>query len=476
MQLPKLISLLQTFSKDEMKSFSDYVQSPYFNKLEAPVKLYKVLQPLHPDFDNLKWEKIYKKAFPDKPAYNEPYLRNVLSDLNTLAEDFLGQQLTQQSPMLLGYAAYMLIEKKQYKVAEDMLDKMKSAKKSTPFQSTDFQMRQYCFLKMRVHERQEQRLEYSEAQQQYTDFLKKDIISAAETWYFNMIADNEGYYQYPYQLDFYERLTGIIQIQDIEFDMEMTGLHYRLLLRTEKTWYAWHNLYEFLNNNKHKISDDLLLIGNQALTDHLVQRGRIETLPDEVTDKSFLLYEEMIALRQKKGQPLTGSLFEGIVLSGSIQYGTEWGRNYIAQNKEKLPESIRTGLSVYYLARLYLADENYSEAIFIAANAEPFYHNYYFKVKWLLMRCYYETNNYDAFIGTLETFKKTLDNHPELAQKHRTAYTNDCNLLLKLFRLKQKKDVKIAIQINELLQQPDFSTFIRQFAEKEISLYLPVTA
>ncbi|OWY20895.1 hypothetical protein C7N43_13255 [Sphingobacteriales bacterium UPWRP_1] len=476
MQHTKFISLLQTFSKEELKRFDDFIKSPYFNKLEAPVKLYKTLLPQHPNFDDLKWDKLFKKAFPDKPAFSETYLRNVLSDLNALAEDFLGNQLHYESPMTLGNAVWMLIEKKQYKSAEDKLVKMKNSIETNNinYPSRNTQKRYYYMLKMRLHDRQEQRAEYSKTQQQLAEELKNHLIVEAESLYFEMSNDNEVYYQYPYEYDFYKRFVAIVQPQDLAGDNVLTIFHYRLLLQTAKTWDAWQNLYEYLQENKKQIPDLLLFLGKQALTNHLAHRSRIETLPDEVIAKGFLLYEEMIALRLKNGHAVTGSLFENIILYGYALYGTEWSLQYIEQNKEKLPENIRTGLCAYCMARLYFSDANYTEAIAVLANIEPFYDNYYFAVKSLLIQCYYEINSYDVFMGTVDTFKKTLANHPELAQKHQTAHTNFAALMLKLYRLRNKYSHQTAAEIQRLLQHTDIAFFNKSWIEKKFQELIKV--
>ncbi|MBL8017965.1 MAG: hypothetical protein JNK43_11885, partial [Ignavibacteria bacterium] len=86
----KVITLLRTFSNEEMKSFGDFVNSPYLNSNKKCVKLYKLLKKFSPDFENTKLtrEYIYNNIYSDD-KYEEWKIRNLLSDMNLLAEKFI---------------------------------------------------------------------------------------------------------------------------------------------------------------------------------------------------------------------------------------------------------------------------------------------------------------------------------------------------------------------------------------------------
>ena len=88
-----LIKVLGNFSKDEFKSFEDFVISPYFNKKPTTVSLLKELKKYYPDFrsEDLTKENIYKRLYKGKP-YNDGVLRNQMSELYRLSLKFLGTE------------------------------------------------------------------------------------------------------------------------------------------------------------------------------------------------------------------------------------------------------------------------------------------------------------------------------------------------------------------------------------------------
>ncbi|MBS1495166.1 MAG: hypothetical protein JST55_16790 [Bacteroidetes bacterium] len=88
-----LIKVLSSLSKEELKSFEDFVASPYFNKKPSVVSLFKELKKYYPEFKDeaLTKEKIYSKLYKGK-AFNDGVLRNQMSELYKLLLKFLGNE------------------------------------------------------------------------------------------------------------------------------------------------------------------------------------------------------------------------------------------------------------------------------------------------------------------------------------------------------------------------------------------------
>ncbi len=94
-----LVSLLKHFSKGEIKLFSKFLDSPYYNSNKAAISLFDEIRKFYPEFNSelLKKKNVYKKVFPGE-KFNDVKLRKLISDLNKLAEKFISvENLTRDS-------------------------------------------------------------------------------------------------------------------------------------------------------------------------------------------------------------------------------------------------------------------------------------------------------------------------------------------------------------------------------------------
>lgn len=91
----KLFTLINTFTKEEIREFGLFVSSPFFTSgknypTEKLVMLVNTIIEAYPDLENgdLDRKKIYKKLYGNKP-YKDSTIRNLFSDLKELAEAYL---------------------------------------------------------------------------------------------------------------------------------------------------------------------------------------------------------------------------------------------------------------------------------------------------------------------------------------------------------------------------------------------------
>ena len=86
----KLIRLLKLIEPEEIKDFTKFLKSPFFNSNKQCLSLYSYLSIHHPSFNSPKLakEKVFKKLFPGR-KYNYNILSNLMSQLTALTEEYL---------------------------------------------------------------------------------------------------------------------------------------------------------------------------------------------------------------------------------------------------------------------------------------------------------------------------------------------------------------------------------------------------
>jgi hypothetical protein len=86
----RLVEILKSFDKDELKKFGRFIRSDYFNTNERITELFKALKKSYPDFDNPKPtnEYLFKQIYGTR-NYDDKTFRYLLAELLELAKKFV---------------------------------------------------------------------------------------------------------------------------------------------------------------------------------------------------------------------------------------------------------------------------------------------------------------------------------------------------------------------------------------------------
>ncbi|MBK8983699.1 MAG: hypothetical protein IPM38_15620 [Ignavibacteria bacterium] len=134
----KLIPVLKSFSKEEIKEFDKFLNSPYFGCKKFVLNFYRELAKLYPLFSEIKTDKkkLFAKLYGGK-KYNDGLMRRIISDLIRYAEEYLklknfrGNKIFQNQCLLNELRKRNLGD--QFRIrSESMLKKIKAADQVNP--------------------------------------------------------------------------------------------------------------------------------------------------------------------------------------------------------------------------------------------------------------------------------------------------------------------------------------------------------
>ena len=90
MESSKLIRLLKSLKRNELKPLKRFLSSPYFNSRQRLLDLYLILTKYHPDYKNklLQKERVWKSLYPDK-KFQAKKMTDLMSELAVLVQQFM---------------------------------------------------------------------------------------------------------------------------------------------------------------------------------------------------------------------------------------------------------------------------------------------------------------------------------------------------------------------------------------------------
>jgi hypothetical protein len=131
MLLKKLIEILKTFDKAELKKFRRFISSDYFNTNESVSRLFKLIAAFYPEFDvqdqKLSSEALFKKIYGTR-KYDEKTYRYLLSSLYALLEKYLAISLFENTEVeMKKYVVDYLTERRLFSLATKNLIALESS-------------------------------------------------------------------------------------------------------------------------------------------------------------------------------------------------------------------------------------------------------------------------------------------------------------------------------------------------------------
>lgn len=438
----KLFQMLETLSPEEWKAFEKFVNSPFFNNQENCKKLFLFLQKHIP---NQNWENLQKEVL-IKNVLGEhenpyPYLRVIKSQLTQLLEQFFIINQLQKTTM---YQDHLLrrsfLEKRLFKYFEQLQRQIEN--RAEMKKGKDYFLYKYFsefdnFFYLQI----------KKARNISIEILTKTINALDEVYLVHRL--------YLMNSSFFIQ-QNLQDLKQIPFVEEVTNMGNHLNFSSNqllKTYLTAQQLVLQPNNNEW-LEIIQKQIGNLSLTtpkrelnefftiliNHYIQKSTVEknyyhevlTLYKVMMKYDFLTIEKYI----------TEGNFKNIVTLGCMFNEFEWTIEFIETQKYKLPPNTQESVYHFNLGALYFYQKKFEQAQLHLIKVESFDIYYTADVRSLLLRIYYETQQYFAIEQSADSFKDFIRKQKRFKTPFKQSYTRFIRILLKLTAISQQINIK----------------------------------
>jgi hypothetical protein len=450
MENSMLVRVLKTFGAKEMRLFSEFIRSPYYNKNENIISLVGILEKNHPTFPSKKLEKeiVFHLLF-GKKKFDDVKMRGILSDTLELAEEFLA--LENMKKQGVSTDAFLLNELNTRSL--DALFEIRS-KKMTERKKDVVQDKWF--------------------------FLNRFLISAENTNQMWKLNDNKkeklvGSNLYETTLDHltefyaYEGLRMLTQMTILQYAMQYSesDLTYRdkLLnffetIKNPSEIFSYLKLFQkvatknddaafqdlkqlLLNQTSEKLSRQDTLTGFDLLTIYCYSHNA-RGIRDYVKDTFDILKRfEELGLHVENGF-MEDAHFVNMIIMALKNEECDWARKYIVRSEQFLKKETRDDIINYCLGSVAEKEKKYKEALGCLSKVKNPSLLLGMNIKAMLIKMYYEKGDMNQVLKTCVSFNKFLNGNSKLSlfqKKIWCSFVDNSILLAKVNSGKLEMDI-----------------------------------
>lgn len=426
MQKSKLIELLKTFDKKELREFKEYLASPLFNKNQDLSIFYEYLKKQAPEFKEKKMERqqVYKSIFP-KRTYDEKEIAYLMSFTLKHAEHFLG---------LKQYRKYKIRE--QYHILKALLDRgldkhynliyPKTVKilNDTKIKDENYFYHKYLvsdiayehFLKQNIRRYDERLQEAAENFDKYYVLhkLKYSIEMLSRTRVINA----------EYKIDLLEELVIFLE-NKLPIETPQLAIYYEILMAmmVENGDEHFESLKNLLKSNVDKLPGAEMKPMYIYSINYCIRK--VNSGDSEFLAELFDLYS--IAIEKKilfEDGYLSPWAFKNQVGVGLRLKNFDETEQFISKYSQQLKPSDRDNAYNFNMAELNYYRGEYDAALDFS-NLVEFSDIYYsLDTKKMMMKIYYEKKEIEPLMSLVQSFKVFLRRNKLVSQRNKDLYLN----------------------------------------------------
>ena len=452
----KLVNVLRTFSKNEMKEFEKLAASPYFNGGRNYLPFLKELKKYYPEFDKEKMtdEHIFSKIYPHK-KFNKQIIWNMSSNVLNMAEQFLLLTSLKKNKFIkIHQIAGELKIRKLPKHFQKKIDEMERELISTKINRNYFLFRKQLELDRKeyffLEEKQRQIPAISVKQGEYAIlFFLWNIVEVVNdlnvySYMFNAAFEMNIIHEFINNLQL-KNIIHYCRLKKFSYTwlIEMYYNQIMMTIESEKTEYFF-NLKKLFEQNYEKFTDEEKFNWVTCLINYCGYKN----------DNHFrnILFE-IHKFELKEGIAFTGkylskSHYLQILKNALAIDQTEWIKNFIEEYSVKLKPSYQKSMRALSFAYYYLKVKNYEKVLEYLSRdkfADP---KDKFAVKLVYIKTYYDLNETETLFYHIDSTLRFISNNQKLIRIDIAANYNKClKLLKKLVAAKENND---HIKIDEI--------------------------
>ncbi len=480
----KLIQILRTFSKEELKQFEKFVASPYHNTGKNCMPLFKQLRKSHPEFrgEAIVYENLYKKLYPGK-NFNKQVMWNLASALEKLSVEFLIHQRLNKKPFEKHtYLMDEYLDRKLNSLCPKEFNKMENHVNAQQVDIAYFSNKAVL---------EEYKKDYN-LREDKQHLVCKNVLDKGESLILSfliglseIISDLDANYKmYNARFDFNFPLEFIknTDLNKMLESMKQHGYEYTSIM--ELYYYTILTITEPGNENNFHIMRRLFQENSDKLT-FLEKHGISGKLVNYCTSYSYRpgLKEILFEVNKYRleenlvfypGNQIPKIVYMQMLINALSLNQIEWTENFIETCTPRLKPEIRDAMHALANAYLYESLNRHDKVLDFLNKVEYIDVRDKIHVKILTARAYYELQQTETLLSFIDTSKHFLKNNDNVNDKRKQNYTNFFNILHKLISAWENPSAERIESIkNEILNTKELNArtwLSKKIEELEISL------
>jgi len=463
---------LRTFSAEELTSFGEFLNSPYFNTNNRVTKLFTELKKHYPEFmgKGVDKEVIYKKLFPGKP-FNEQVLKNINSELLKLEKLFLSVNSLIKDPFikyrglvneLINRNIDTLFEKESRAYEEEIRTSDASFDKQC---LNLFNLEENRFTNNMINNRQELVTGNIEKSGEYltiyylNNILRFYMNNSINKFSFNSVID-VNFPEIILNNINMDELINFMELHNIDFTLNLKLTYYSMLcikdVNDDETYKKFKTL---LFSNIDKLNRDEAhanLHFMESICAQKINSGKAEFYKDLF--ETYVHEIDNNIYNPHEHSPLTVMKYRNIYLS-AIRVGEfNWAENFINEFKKKLQKEDRQNIVSLAMAQLEFEKKEYESTLEYLKKISTDQLFYKVDVKILSLRSLFELGHYETVISTIESFRRMLNSNTSLTEQYRQKNLNFTGALNMLVKARMENDPEAARKTVEKIKEYDMIT------------------
>ena len=469
MQKSVLTEIVRSLEKKEIRELNKWLQSPAHNQRQDVIKLFDFLVKSLPNADEgAEKERAWKAVFPNQP-YDDAYMRQVMYFLLKAIEEYLvfvdvaNDRVQYQLALSRIYRERKLekAHRQAYRTGRENL-------KDQPLRDNYFLRNQFLF--EQDYSQLTNVVQNASANLQETaDALEKWFLAEKLHIAYAMLAHRSVYKTASYDDGMLSQVIKYCEDKTLLEEPAIAVYYYAYMISTHPDQEEYYDQFETLiqNIDKHFHTTEMRTLYVAALNYCVgkANRGKVE-----FSRRLFNLYRTGLELGYLLENGLVSRYTFGNAVGAALrnkEFG--WAEKFIKDFQHHLEEKERNSIINFNQSRVYFEKGDYNQAQKLLTQFE--YDDMLFNLiaKTMLLKIYFETDEYDAFESLLESLRTYLQRKAALDVTRKASYKNMISLMKKLLQLNifskaQKESFRELVQKTNPLAERDW--FLKQLDRK----------
>ncbi len=430
-----LFVVFSSLSGPEKRALSNFLSSPFFNQKQHVIDLWHYLIKNAKDgAPAFKKQKVFENLFLGVP-YDDKVMRHTMSWLLKTIEQFLAYSEYMTTP--INETLHLARAYKHKKLSKLFQKSINGAEKQLDKISQGQDYFQYNYLL------EFEKYELAESQTRNKENNLVEMTSALDKFLLIsklkqacVLRSHQSVIKTEYDFSLVELLLGYIKASPYKKEPGILAYYNCYVALTENSAIAFKALKESIQTEDFPLSSEDVKFLYFSCINFCIRK--INTGDTNYSKELF----EIFRLGLKKeiliiDGELSSFTYNNIVTSGLKVKEFNWLEKFIPEYKSKLSPKKRESNFTYNLARLYFTQRNYDKAMRLLYEVDERDIFLNLDAKVMLLKLYYELDEYDALSSLLASFKVMLTRKKVLGY-HKTHYSNIIKFTNRLLNLKPR--------------------------------------